>query len=226
MTRVTLMQAIDIVNEHDLFGRRIPADVRSDYVSAITGSFSWRRRTFVPAEGEVGDVLETFTGERVRGAPRGNIVRYEALRALTVLRPADPLAKDTLRTAGDLALSSVYGSKLFTRVSRKPGIWCCPTCTSAFWRFMTATDWYPHEIETLENEALETLRNYRRANGTWRGFPFYYAVLSLIDFRSPLAKTELRHAAARLEAVAKRGDDGGRFAARRVRIAEKVLAGL
>ena len=70
------------------------------------------------------------------------------------------------------------------------------------------------------------MRERRKANGEWRTFPFWYTVLALTEMNSAGARAELKHAARRIEAEAKRPPKATAYAARRNAPARRALARL
>jgi hypothetical protein len=73
---------------------------------------------------------------------------------------------------------------------------------------------------------VKLLRQHRDGRGGWHRFPFYYTLLALSEIGGRGARREVQYAAPRLERMLKRGGRGGRFAARRRAVAERILAGL
>jgi hypothetical protein len=70
---------------------------------------------------------------------------------------------------------------------------------------------------------LVKLRQQRKGDGEWRTFPFWYTVLALADIDRADARAELRYAAGRLEAEAKRPPKSTPHAARRHALARRAL---
>ena len=151
-----------------------------------------------------------------------SVLTFEATRALRLLRPSDPLARAAAAAAADFCLCRVLVYQRKARPARKKGLYCCPPCSCAFWRLLVTGDLHRIPSEQFEREALESLKLYRR-DGGWRGFPFHYALLALVDFRTPKVVAELRYAAPQLESLLKKPAAETVYAARRRILAERVL---
>ena len=100
------------------------------------------------------------------------------------------------------------------------GMYCCGTCTPAYWRHLAVGGLVDGEREI--SSGLNTLKKHRLEEGGWRRFPFNWTVAALVEIGDP-AKEELRDAANRLERMAgkKIGEDP--YSNRRKLIAEKAL---
>ena len=78
---------------------------------------------------------------------------------------------------------------------REDGMYCCGTCSIAFWRSLAAGA-FKLQNQTLRR-GLTTLRASRDAQGGWGRFPFYYTLLFLSEIPAGLAKPEFDYCAAR-----------------------------
>jgi hypothetical protein len=72
-------------------------------------------------------------------------------------------------------------------------------------------------------EGLKALKSYRKQEGEWRRFPFYYTLLALSEIDSPLAVEEMRYAAGRCERYLKRSSGNDIYTKRRRTLSERVL---
>ena len=81
------------------------------------------------------------------------------------------------------------------------------TCTIALWRGVTAAQ--PAGWEEVLEKGLIRLNGARTSEGKWRGYSFYYTLLTLADIDSPAARQEQSHVAKAVESLLKRnrGDD-------------------
>lgn len=85
------------------------------------------------------------------------------------------------------------------------GFYCCGACTAAIWQVLGGV---PQATSPrIINDGLETLKQNREEDGTWRRFPFYFTLLSLSRLPYPAARREIRFAAERLRR-GKRADGG------------------
>ena len=89
-----------------------------------------------------------------------------------------------------------------------------------FWRHILAggLDRPEHRLRL----GLKRLREQRSANGEWRAFPFWYTVLALVEMETAAARTELTHAARRIEAEARRPPMSTLYAVRRNALARRA----
>lgn len=144
------------------------------------------RGLFAPTEKDIRGV-KLLTGETVFFAALRHILGEEALRTIIVWNferfSAVKKAKE----------SFVYLSK---RVGDPPakasGFYCCHKCTLAFLRTLGVVK--PDEWEATLQKGVENIRKKRTSDGKWRGFPFYYTLLTLSEMDIPSAKVELQHA--------------------------------
>jgi len=76
------------------------------------------------------------------------------------------------------------------------GFYCCGACTASIWQVLGGV---PQATSPrIINEGLETLKQNREEDGSWRRFPFYFTLLSLSRLPYPAARREIRFAAQRL----------------------------
>ena len=85
------------------------------------------------------------------------------------------------------------------------GFYCCGACTAAIWQVLGGV---PQATSPrIINDGLETLKQNREEDGTWRRFPFYFTLLSLSRLPYPAARREIRFASERLRR-SQRADGG------------------
>ena len=155
-------------------------------------------------------------GEPV-GSRTGPVLGAEASRALVLLGADDPVVTQSLDRAR-VGMLDRLGQGDFDQ----HGKYCCGTCTASFWRNLSARSFGKGEAWLAAGMA--TLKHMRLGTGKWRVFPFYYTVLALQGFDSPIVLDELRYAAPVLERSLKRTSSGDVYAKRRAALAERVLA--
>jgi hypothetical protein len=85
------------------------------------------------------------------------------------------------------------------------GFYCCGACTAAIWQVLGGV---PQATSPrIINDGLETLKQNREEDGTWRRFPYYFTLLSLSRLPYPAARREIRFASERLKR-SQRADGG------------------
>lgn len=144
------------------------------------------RGLFAPTEKDIPGV-KLLTGERIFSAALRHILGEEALRTVIVWNFE---SSSTVKKAKE---SFVY---LLERVGEPPakasGFYCCHKCTPAFLRTLAVVK--PDGWKATLQKGVENIRKKRTPDGKWRGFPFYYTLLTLSEMDIPSAKVELRHA--------------------------------
>ena len=162
--------------------------------------------------------LRLFTGEIV-GSRVGVRCKlgFEATWALTALHPRKPAAAAVATACRQRTIECFAQERV-----RRPGMYCCCTCSVAGWRALGNAP-EPAAAPLLE-AALGCLRADRDGKGRWLHFPFWYSLLALSDMTHPRAIEELAYAAPRMERVlqAKVGRDI--YDRRRRLLARHVLA--
>jgi hypothetical protein len=156
------------------------------------------RGLFAPTEADFSQGARFLTGERIRtGAGTAHVLGEEALRALCIWGLQD--REETQR-----ALENYHN---IVEHSRSTGRYCCYTCTIALWRGVNAAR--PAGWEEVLEKGLTRLKQARTPEGRWRGYPFYYTLLTLAEIDSPAALQEQSYAAKVVESLLRRnrGDD-------------------
>ena len=217
---LSLSRTSDNVNDAFFSGGVIPdADRREAalWIAGRQGLPGAYARMFAPTEQDYREGAKVYTGEKVNsGGATGHVLGEEACRALALLGTDDPVVAQ----AFDSARAGIM-ERLGPDFDQH-GKYCCGTCTSSFWRHISAQGFGKHEAWVTAG--LATLKRSRLEGGKWRVFPFYYTVLALQGFDSPAVLEELRYAAPALEHSLKRRDSGDVYARRRGALAERVLA--
>jgi hypothetical protein len=166
----------------------------------------------------------TFTGEPVRSsASTGHILSEEACRALYLLGSRTPEVTEALRKARE---------GLFRRMEQSEaqgqwaGVYCCGACSVALWRHLSASGEADDALR-MDN-GLEALRQHRDGAGRWKRFPFFYALLALLDLPQPAARAELAYAAPVMDRALRRLNKAApealdRHALRRKQVMERAL---
>ena len=218
----SLASTVDAVNEAFFFFKKLSAAERTKtarWIATRQGGPGSYRGMFAPTRSDLRRGIRVFTGEPVRsGAATGHILGEEACRALILLNVRDGV----IRSALDRASAGMMSAIRETEASGyTPGMYCCGICSVAYWRNLLAgglTD-----QERLLRTGMKTLKTYRRGDGRWGRFPFYYTLLALSEITQPGAVDEMRYAAPVLEKFLKRPVGRDEFDMRRRVLAENIL---
>lgn len=148
---------------------------------------------FMPMNQDLSQGVRLLTGERMlSNAGTRHVLGEEALRTVIVWKLRSSLAvKQALKGFNDLL-----------EAGAKSGHWCCYTCTTAFLRTLAVVK--PDRWDGILEKGINRIKKARTANGRWRGFPFYYMLLTLSEMDTSSARDELRHASKIAERLLKR----------------------
>ena len=219
----SLSATVDAVNDSFFFGRTLPATTRRTTAAwiasrqALPGAYG---QLFAGFPSERASGIRLFTGERVTCASARHILGEESCRALLLLDSREGATVAALRRALDWIAARVDAAAVDTPRNNQ-GTFCCGKCTVGLWRNILAGG-FDRPDERLR-AGLVKLREQRKGDGEWRTFPFWYTVLALADIDRADARAELRYAARRLEAEARRPATSKPHAARRHALAERAL---
>ena len=186
----SLAATLDAINEALFYQRRITNEEKKEaarWIASRQGLPGSYADMFAPTEEDRKEIPRVFTGEKPGSlASASHILGEEACRALILLDVADREVRQALEHARHGIMSRLPKQRPY-------GMYCCGTCTPAFWRHMTAK-----ELDGGEHclsAGVQVLRALRAGNGRWRAFPFYYTLLALSDMEFPGAFEEMRYAA-------------------------------
>ena len=219
----SLSATVDAVNEAAFLGTAIPPKDRREvacWIAARQGLPKAYGELFAGFPPECDSGIRLFTGERVTSASARHILGEESCRALLLLKSDDARAMAALTRATTWLIERVEKAALDSP-RNSAGAYCCGKCTVGLWRNIVAggLDWR----ELRLGLGLSKLRSMRDGNGEWRTFPFWYTVLALTEMHRADARGELRYAAARIEAEAKRSPGSTSHARRRNSLARAAL---
>jgi hypothetical protein len=216
----SLALTLDAVNEAMFLGRRIPRVARVEAATwiarrqGVPGSYA---DMFAPTEQ---DFIEArvFTGETIASrAATGHILGEEGIRALQLLGVKTPEVRDALARA-----RAGMEARVTDTASRPWGMYCCGTCSCAYWRNLAVGGLTRAEARLVQG--IKEMRARRLGTGKWRAFPFFYAVLALSEIDLPGARAELRYAASVLERYLQRAATDNVISRRRHAVAERAVA--
>jgi len=227
----SLSVTLDAVNEALFWGRPVSDADRVEAAGWLAGR-QGRPGGYhngalpAPLPGDLA-TARLFTGEALTTrAGTAHALGEEACRAMLLLEADTPVVQAALTRASD-AMAEVLGLVVAQGYfDKRPGEFCCATCSVAVWRHMAAGGLLGTDPERWLEGGLRTLRSHRTDGGRWRRYPFYYTLLALTEIDLPVARGELRYAAPACERVVRRvaGDDV--YAQRRRALAERALASL
>lgn len=144
---------------------------------------------FAPTAKDLSEGLRLLTGESYpdRGALTRHVLGEEALRAAILWNLKSSRAVHQA-LQGFHAMMERGGEK----AARQTGFYCCPTCSIAFLRSLSVAR--PDNWDSILEKGISNIRTARTSDGRWRGFPFYYTLLTLSEMETSSADAELRHA--------------------------------
>lgn len=216
----SLAKTIDAVNEVLFYSKILPIKDKTEVCQwiagrqGIEGSYA---RMFAPTVYDFKRGIRVFTGEKVTsGAATGHILGEETCRVLRLLKSNDRKVQNALRRASLGMTRRLMDSGRF----QKSAVFCCGICTVSLWRNIAV-----HGLRLNRQyvrKSLRTFKKHRDGKGRWRGFPFYYTLLSLFEIGSCGAWTELNYARPVVERlVARQGS--GKYGKRRKVLMERIL---
>lgn len=159
-----------------------------------------------------------FTGEKMTSwAGLACKMGFEACRAIILL---DDSGKET-QAALSRAVSWMQVLAKAPATDPNRGRYCCMSCSAAYWRLLSLDP--IKGSPRLLSAGLQWLKNARSGDGRWRGFPFYYTLLSLLDAHTPQSRVELQYAAPVCERLLRRPARDEKFPLRRRQVMQRVL---
>jgi hypothetical protein len=149
---------------------------------------------FYPTPGDQESGILLLSGEKPRTKLlTGNAVELETLRLLALIAQA-PQVGSLFRQADERLAGLCFANVCTTGE--------CAAASIAFLRYRTARDADGSAAQIAH--ALDVLRQFRKGDGQWRFFPFYFTLLWLIELSGGLARDELAYARNRCERLAAR----------------------
>ncbi|MFB3883132.1 MAG: hypothetical protein ACE149_17830 [Armatimonadota bacterium] len=218
--RRSLAVTLDRVNDALFSGRAIPRSARSEAAAWIAGRQGLPgcyADMFAPTKQDFAGA-HLFTGEAIASrAATAHVLGEEAMRALRLLGITSPAVIGALARAKDGMEARLGGG-----ASQPVGLYCCGTCSCAYWRNLAAGGLDHGEARLAQG--MKGLKARRLGTGRWRVFPFFYTVLALTEIELPGARAELHYAAPVLERYLQSATTGNLTSQRRHALAERALA--
>jgi hypothetical protein len=174
---------------------------------------------FAPVTGDRLTDVRSFTGERLISRVRTrHVLGEEACRLLVLLNVPDLEVQDALSRATAAMIEWLRG---FESEGHAAGLFCCGTCSVAYWRHVAAGGLDRNE-ERL-SAAVRDLKASRTGDSHWGRFPFYYTLLALSEMGTRGALEEMRYAGPVLERYVRTSSGKDGYSQRKRVLARKIL---
>jgi len=219
----SLAATLDAVSEAFFYGRSLLRSQRmhaAKWIASRQGMPGSYANMFSPTNYDFKKGIRLFTGELVHShAAVGHIIGEEASRALILLDVSNKNIQDALARA---KTGMMHAVKRHETIGYSIGMYCCGTCTVAFWRNLLAGGLVNAERRLAAG--MKALKSHRDGYGKWRQFPFYYTLLALSEIDLPSANEEMRYASKICEQYLGRAPKRNKIALRRRILVERILA--
>ena len=170
---------------------------------------------FLPFASEKETQSRLLTGE-----PLHTDFAYRHIQLIEAARLLLLLAGDTIAVQRSISLAEKrMATSCFSKFCAKGE---CKAITIAYMRYLACS--VGEDSEAQQAHFLTRLSDFRNGRGRWRGFPYFYTLLMLIEVDQPLAGRELQYAAPTCAKLLDHVDDSDRFSRRRQLILNKVLS--
>lgn len=196
INQYSIAKTLDAVNEVFFRNEEVP----KDEIEAITKWLCKRQEkkgsykgTFRPAE--IDHNIRLFTGEKLQTQlAKRNILTQEATRVLVLSKINSSVIKSTIKLADEWMENSCYVTELCTLGE-------CKHQGIGYLRYLISNG---DSSESRKVEYLNALSQHRDSKYKWKGFPFYFTIMVLSEFKHPLSLNELKFAAPACERNLKR----------------------
>jgi len=214
----SLAVTLDALNDAVFYEHRLSkTNVRmiSDWLVSRHGLKGSYANMFAPTESDFAQPVVVYTGEKLTSrASKAHILGEEAYRMLLLLGDKSVKVSRALKEADE---------GMFDRLShedRTPGMYCCGTCSAAYWRNLSAGGLRSRDREL--RAGLKNLKEHRDGKGRYRRYPFWYTMLALSDIDLPGVRQEIKYATPVLERFIRR-EPADRYSVRRHDLAHRLL---
>jgi len=216
----SLAKTLDRVNESMFFDIPIPNQEQekvTQWIIARLGQKGSYGGLFAPTEIDFADKVQLFMGEFLTtGASKAHILGEESMRVLKKMHIKSKEVQNALESAKN-CMETILRRE-------KSGMFCCGTCSVAYWRSLNS-GCLDYSEERLSN-GLKILKSLRDGKGRWRRFPFYYTLLALSEIDLPEVKEEFQYASQSMERTLNKTSKVDPFGSRRKRLVEGILSKL
>jgi hypothetical protein len=192
----SLIATVDAFNEAVFHGRPWQSEAPAiiEWMSGRLGKRGAYADSFALTDQDWSSEFRLFTGERISSrVGRAHVIAEEATRVLALIKKGAGLDCDARRSSEERLRARIFDHERST--VREDGMYCCGTCSVAFWRSLAAGAFKPQR-QTLQR-GLASLRSFRDAKGGWGRFPFYYTLLLLSEIPAERSKSEIDYCAQR-----------------------------
>ncbi len=219
----SLAYTLDVLNEACFNGVSLSSMQHRQITGFLLSRFEQPRSyrgLFAPTESDFAGPIRLFTGEKISTrAAIAHILSEETLKHLNWLQSKDKTIKPVLRKAGQTFAGFILDNH--SRNQSPLGRYCCGNCSVSMWRHAASSGL--SISRPILDSAADLLKKSRLSGGKWRGYPFYYTLLALLEFPEELAKKELMHAAVSCERAAGQNPKDDIYRLRRKQVCTRVL---
>jgi hypothetical protein len=220
---LSLSNTLDKLNEAFFFGKVIAEEDKiaaAQWIAGRQGLAGAYYGMFAPTTKDMESPVFLFTGEKITSrVGRCHILGEEASRNLLLLNVQDKEVKNAWQAANSNMLRQLRDYEAHHTLQ---GMYCCGTCSTAYWRNITAGG-LDRKEERLE-AAMRMMKSLRKGQGQWRSVPLYHALLAIMEIDLKSAVEEMRYAASTLEKKLRNFKTKDKYQERRKKLAERVLA--
>ncbi len=225
LDETSLATTIDNLNDAWFYDKQLADDERRQVALWLAGRQGLKgsyQGMFAPTPRDFESPIRLFSGHVIKtGASKSHVLGEETLRALIKLNIKDETVERALKR-GRRAMDSVIARDEKERKIEHLGFFCCPTCSSAYWRAMTVGA-LSKSKERL-TAGMRILRQSRTGTGRWKRFPFFYTLMVLSEMDRDLSGEELKYAGMAIDRFLSRKPADDFYSRRRRDIAEKILS--
>lgn len=226
LDETSLAKTVDHVHESLFFKVPIPTNEKERVANWLVSRLGQRGSyggLIAPTETDFSSPAVLFTGEKLKsGASTAHILGEEAMQALKLLKTNQPEVLSAIEKS-KLVMEGIL-KREEQKMGHKAGMFCCGTCSVAYWRSLT-TGCLDHAEERL-SIGLKTLKSLRDGKGKWRRFPYYYTLLALSSINLPDAREELLYTSKTMEKALRKTSMNDLYKSRRNQLIEQILATL
>lgn len=214
----SLSEAIDTVSEALFLERPISDELRIDTITLLinrqihTGT---NNGFFLPLSSEPDLPYRLFSGEQLHTKlARRHIQLIEATRLLSLLTQGGHSAARSIKLA-ESRMDTMCYSKFCASGE-------CKAISVAYLRYLASSA--PKSAVDRLSFFLASLASHRDGKGAWRGFPYFYTLLTLSEMDRSMSNNELQYALGSFEKRLARSHSAEPFTRRRQLILNRILS--
>ena len=165
---------------------------------------------FIEARNVSSSKARVYTGEKLKTRLAAkHILTMESVRALVLSASTSETVQSSIALTNKWLESQCFSD--FCAAGE------CSHSTIAFMRYLNSSE----RGKRLDN-MINKLSKYRDGKGGWKGFPYFFTLLALVEFESKLADEELRYAIEFAEPRFKRSRIDEPYSSRRNEILSRI----